>query len=66
VLAAHAAQVVIASPHDNGRFPAEISHALNSWNGVRTPVALLGPQIWAVTVINHGSSLVAGLTASGR
>lgn len=34
MFAAHAAQVVIASPHDNGRFRAEISHALNWWNGV--------------------------------
>ncbi len=39
MFAAHAAQVVIASPQDNGRFPAEI---------------------------NHGSSLVTDLTASGR
>src|ERR1700733_2460544 len=27
----------------------------------RTPVALLGPQIWAVTVVNHSASLVVGL-----
>src|ERR1700722_8443247 len=30
----------------------------------RTPVALLGPQIWAVTVVNHGASLVVGLQVS--
>jgi hypothetical protein len=30
----------------------------------RTPVALLGPQIWAVTVVNHGTSLVVGLRVS--
>jgi hypothetical protein len=30
----------------------------------RTPVALLGPQIWAVTVVNHGVSLVVGLQVS--
>jgi hypothetical protein len=34
VFAAHAAEVVIASPHDNGRFRAAIGHALNWWNGV--------------------------------
>jgi hypothetical protein len=30
----------------------------------RTPVGLLGSQIWAVTVINSGNSLVTGLTVS--
>lgn len=30
----------------------------------RTPVALLGPQIWAVTVVNHSASLVVGLQVS--
>jgi hypothetical protein len=30
----------------------------------RTPVALLGPQIWAVTVVNHSASLVVGLRVS--
>lgn len=30
----------------------------------RTPVALLGPQIWAVTVVNHSTSLVVGLQVS--
>ncbi|MDT5082904.1 MAG: hypothetical protein QOJ80_7541 [Mycobacterium sp.] len=30
----------------------------------QTPVTLLGPQIWAVTVINDGHSLVTGLTVS--
>jgi hypothetical protein len=30
----------------------------------RTPVALLGPQIWAVTVVNHGDALVVGLQVS--
>lgn len=30
----------------------------------RTPVTLLGPQTWAVTAINHGHSLVVGLTVS--
>jgi hypothetical protein len=30
----------------------------------RTPVTLLGPQVWAVTVINDGHSLVTGLTVS--
>lgn len=30
----------------------------------RTPVALLGPQIWAVTVMNHSTSLVVGLQVS--
>ena len=30
----------------------------------RTPVALLGPQIWAVTVMNHGTTLVTGVTVS--
>jgi hypothetical protein len=30
----------------------------------RTPVALLGPQIWAVTVVNHSVSLVVGLQVS--
>ena len=30
----------------------------------RTPVAVLGPQIWAVTVVNHGVSLVVGLQVS--
>jgi hypothetical protein len=34
VFAVHAAQVVIASPHGDGRFRAEIGHALNWWNGV--------------------------------
>jgi hypothetical protein len=28
----------------------------------RTPVALLGPQIWAVTVVNHSTSLATDLT----
>jgi hypothetical protein len=28
----------------------------------RTPVALLGPQIWAVTVMNHSTSLATDLT----
>jgi hypothetical protein len=27
----------------------------------RTPVALLGPQIWSVTVMNHSASLAVGL-----
>lgn len=27
----------------------------------RTPVALLGPQFWAVTVVNHSTSLAVGL-----
>jgi hypothetical protein len=30
----------------------------------RTPVTLLGPQIWAVTVMNSGTSLAVGLTVS--
>jgi hypothetical protein len=30
----------------------------------RTPVALLGPQIWAVTVVNHSTSLAVGLQVS--
>lgn len=30
----------------------------------RTPVTLLGPQIWAVTVVNHGTSLIVGLQVS--
>ncbi|BCZ21774.1 hypothetical protein MYSE111917_02585 [Mycobacterium senriense] len=30
----------------------------------RTPVTLLGPQIWAVTVVNHSTSLVVGLQVS--
>jgi hypothetical protein len=30
----------------------------------RTPVALLGPQIWAVTVVNHSASLAVGLQVS--
>src|ERR1700722_12918882 len=30
----------------------------------RTPVALLGPQIWAVTVVNHSASLVVDLQVS--
>ncbi|BBZ38231.1 MULTISPECIES: hypothetical protein [Mycobacterium] len=30
----------------------------------RTPVALLGPRIWAVTVVNHGSSLAVDLQVS--
>jgi hypothetical protein len=30
----------------------------------RTPVALLGPQIWAVTVVNHSASMVVGLQVS--
>jgi len=30
----------------------------------RTPVTFLGPQVWAVTVINDGHSLVTGLTVS--
>jgi hypothetical protein len=30
----------------------------------RTPVALLGPQIWAVTVVNHSASLIVGLQVS--
>lgn len=30
----------------------------------RTPVALLGPQFWAVTVVNHGASLAVGLRVS--
>jgi hypothetical protein len=30
----------------------------------RTPVALLGPQIWAVSVVNHSASLVVGLQVS--
>jgi hypothetical protein len=30
----------------------------------RTPVGLLGPQFWAVTVVNHGSSLTVGLQVS--
>lgn len=34
MFAVHAAQVVIASPHGDGRFRAEIGHALNWWNGV--------------------------------
>src|SRR3984957_16571933 len=30
----------------------------------RTPVALLGPQIWAVTVVNHSAALVVGFQVS--
>jgi hypothetical protein len=30
----------------------------------RTPVALLGPQFWAVTVVNHSTSLAVGLQVS--
>lgn len=30
----------------------------------RTPVALLGPQIWAVTVVNHGTSLAVDVQVS--
>jgi hypothetical protein len=30
----------------------------------RTPVTLLGPQIWAVTVTNHSTALAIGLTVS--
>jgi hypothetical protein len=30
----------------------------------RMPLALLGPQIWAVTVMNHSASLATGLTVS--
>jgi hypothetical protein len=30
----------------------------------RTPVALLGPQFWAVTVVNHSASLAVGLQVS--
>jgi hypothetical protein len=30
----------------------------------RTPLALLGPQIWAVTVVNHSTSLAVGLQVS--
>ncbi|WP_322860572.1 hypothetical protein U8D42_27520 (plasmid) [Mycobacterium europaeum] len=30
----------------------------------RTPVAFLGPQIWAVTVVNHGTSLAVDLQVS--
>jgi hypothetical protein len=30
----------------------------------RTPVALLGPQTWAVTVVNHGTSLAVDLQVS--
>jgi hypothetical protein len=30
----------------------------------RTQVPVLGPQIWAVTVMNHGTSLATGLTVS--
>jgi hypothetical protein len=30
----------------------------------RTPVAVLGPHIWAVTVVNHSTSLAVGLQVS--
>jgi hypothetical protein len=30
----------------------------------RTPVTLLGPQVWAVTVTNHSTALAIGLTVS--
>lgn len=30
----------------------------------RTPVALLGPQFWSVTVVNHSTSLAVGLKVS--
>jgi hypothetical protein len=30
----------------------------------RTPMNLLGPQVWAVTVMNHSTSLAIGLTVS--
>jgi hypothetical protein len=45
-----------------GRFDS--ASAARQVTTYRTPVGLLGPQIWAVTVINQGNSVVTGLTVS--